>query len=358
MLVEKYKPKKLVEIIGQKEIILKTCIWLKKWKRGKALMIYGPTGTGKTLIAQLMAKENNMNLLEINSSDDRSASFIKEVLVPASKEGSLSKKRLILIDDVDSLSERGGIAEIIKIIKDSSYPIILTATDAYDPKLRALRNYCELLKIRRIYTNLIEKSLNQIAFKEKIKIDKDSLRNIALNSDGDIRSALNDLENSSNDSHRDREKNIFEVLRVIFQGKNLIEALSAIDRCDKNEEEIFWWIEQNVCNEYEDNEKIAKAFELLSKADLFRSKVFVNQNYRFKKYMKNMLASMCLIDKNRKKFISYKPPDRLIMLGATRSFRKDEEEFYRDLNLHCSMRKIKEQSPYLKIILGNKAMNF
>jgi replication factor C large subunit len=353
MLVEKYKPKKLSEVIGQREIIVNTYDWLKKWKPGKALMIYGPTGTGKTLIAELMAKENNMNLLEINSSDDRSASFIKEVLLPASKEGTLSRKRLILIDDVDSLSERGGIAEIIKIIGGSSYPIILTATDAYDSKLRALRGYCELLRIRRIYTNLIEKTLNQIALKEKIKIDRDSLRNIALNSDGDIRSALNDLENLSTDE-REREKNIFETLRIIFQGNNILEVLKVIDDCDKDEEEIFWWIEQNVCSEYKDQEKISKAFDLLSKADLFRSKIFVNQNYRFKKYMKNMLASICLIDKNQKRFISYKPPDRLIMLGATRGFRKDEEEFYRNLNLHCSMRKIKEQSPYLKIILGDK----
>ena len=354
MLVEKYKPKRLSEIIGQREIVVKTWDWLKKWKTGKALMIYGPTGTGKTLIVGLLAKENNMNLLEINSSDDRSASFIKEVLIPASKEGTLSRKRLILIDDVDSLSERGGVTEIIKIIKTSSYPIILTATDAYDPKLRTLRTYCELLRIRRMYVNLIEKTLNQIALKEEIKIDKDSLRNIALNSDGDIRSALNDLENLSTDSKREREKNIFETLRIVFQGKNLLEALKAIDECDKNEEEIFWWMEQNICNEYKDQEKIAKAFDLLSKADLFRSKIFVNQNYRFKKYMKNMLASMCLVDKNQKRFISYKPPDRLIMLGATRSFRKDEEEFYRNLNLHCSMRKIKEQSSYLKIILENK----
>jgi len=355
MLVEKYKPKKLSEIIGQREIIVNTYNWLKKWKPGKALMIYGSTGTGKTLIVQLMAKENNMNLLEINSSDDRSASFIKEVLVPASKEGTLSKRRLILIDDVDSLSERGGITEIIKIIKSSSFPIILTATDAYDPKLRTLRSYCELLRIRKIYTNLIEKALNQIALKEKIKIDKDFLRGIALNSDGDIRSALNDLENLSKDSEREREKSIFETLRVIFQGNNILEALKAIDQCNKDEEEIFWWIEQNVCNEYRDQEKISKAFDLLSKADLFRSKIFVNQNYRFKKYMKNMLASMCLINKNQKRFISYKPPDRLIMLGATRSFRKDEEEFYKNLNLHCSMRKIKEQLPYLKIILGNQS---
>lgn len=218
MLVEKYKPKKLLEVIGQKEIIVNTYNWLKKWKPGKALMIYGSTGTGKTLIVQLMAKENNMSLLEINSSDDRSASFIKEVLVPASKEGSLSKKRLILIDDVDNLSERGGIAEIIKIIRGSSYPIILTANNAYDPKLRTLRSYCELLRIRKIYVNLIEKTLNQIALREKIKIDKDSLRNIALNSDGDIRSALNDLENLST-SKREREKSIFETLRVVFQGK-------------------------------------------------------------------------------------------------------------------------------------------
>jgi len=354
MLVEKHKPKRLVEIVGQKIIIKKITDWLKKWKPGKALLLYGSTGTGKTLIVEIIAKENNFNLIEINASDKNAASYIREVLLPASKEGSLLNKRLILIDEIDSFSDRGAIAEIIKTLKQSAHPIIITANNAYDKKLRSLRNYCSLLKINRIPVNLIERELNKIALKEKIKISRDMIRRIAIDSDGDIRSAINDLGVFSKDTEfgiRDKEKDIFKVLRIIFQSNDLKRALQAIGESDKDIDEIFWWIEENIPKEFKNAEEIAKAYDLLSKADLFRSKIIINQNYRFKKYMRDLIAGITIIGKN-KNFIMYKPPDRLVILGRTKALRNKNEEFYENLGnvLHCSKRKVKEQMPYLNII--------
>jgi len=353
-MIEQYKPKDLKEVLSQKDLILKTNDWLNKWKPGKALLIYGPSGTGKTLVVNLIAKERNMSLFEINASDNRSASSIKERLLPASKEGSLFKKRLILIDEVDSFSEsdRGGIAEVIKVIKESANPIILIANDAYNPKIRSLRGCCELIRIRKIPVNIIEKRLNEIALKEKIKINGESIRKMALNSDGDIRSAINDLKTFNEDAFRDKGKNIFEVLNKIFRGKEFKEALQAIDSSDKDLDEIFWWLEQNVPLEYQSPQLVAKAFEILSKADLFRSKIIKNQNYRFRKYMRDMMASLSLIENSQKRFILYKPPQRLITLGSTKVSRKETNDFYKNLGLSCSLRKIKEQAPFLKMILG------
>lgn len=360
MLAEKYKPQNLRDVVGQKDLILKINEWLNKWKPGKALLIYGPTGTGKTLIVNLIAKERNMSLFEINASDSRSASSIKENLLPASKEGSLLNKRLILIDELDGFSEadRGGIAEVIKIIKESANPIIFIANDVYVQKLRTLRTYCELIRIRKIPVNLIEKKLIETAQKEKIKIDIESIRKIALNSNGDIRSAINDLKSFNENAFRDREKNIFEVLNNIFRGKNLVKALQAIDKSDKDIDELFWWIEQNIPIEYQNPELIANAFEILSKADIFRSQIIKNQNYRFRKYMKEMIASISLIENPQKRFILYKPPGRLITLGSTKTSRKEAGEFYKSLGLSCSMKKIREQSSYLKIILRKEFKGF
>ncbi|NIM46985.1 MAG: replication factor C large subunit [Candidatus Aenigmarchaeota archaeon] len=355
MLVEKYRPKRLVEIVGQKTIVKSITDWLKRWKPGKAFLLYGPTGIGKTLIVDIIAKENKFNLIEINASNKNAASYIREVLMPASKEGSLLNKRLILIDEIDSFSDRGALTEIIKTIKQSASPVIMTANNAYDKKLRTLRNYCIPLRVNRIPVNLIERELNKIALKEKIKISRDVIRRIAMNSDGDIRSAINDLEIFSKDTEfgiRDKKKDIFKILKIIFQANDLGKALQAIDESDKNIDEIFWWIEQNIPKEFKNAEEIAEAFELLSKADLFRSKIIINQNYRFKKYMRDLIAGITLIG-NNKKFIMYKPPDRLVILGRTKAMRNKNEELYKNLGniLHCSKRKIKEQMPYLNIFL-------
>jgi len=360
MLSEKYKPNSLKEVVGQTELIVKVSDWIKKWKPGKALLVYGPTGTGKTLIIKLIAKEMKMVLFELNASDERSASSIKERLLPAAKEGSLSNKRLILIDEADSFgqSDRGGIAEVIKAIKESANPIILIANDAYDYKLRSLRGYCELLKVRRISKNSIEKKLTEIALKERLNVDKEVIERIAENADGDMRSAMNDLIFSSESIYRDKEKNIFEVLNTVFRSNDLRRTLQAIDRSDKDLEELFWWIEQNIPLEYQDPALIVKVFEILSKADIFRSNITKNQNYRFIKYMKDMMASISLLENPQKRFIMYRPPGRFITLGSTKVSRKEAEEFYKSLGLNCSMKKMKEQSPYLKIILGKKFMGF
>jgi len=357
MLVEKYKPKRLAEIVGQKIIVQKIIDYLKNWKRGKALLLYGPTGIGKTLIVEVVSKENKFNLTEINTTDKDIVSYIKEVLLPASKESSLFNRRLILIDEVDSFSDRGAITEVIKIIKESTSPVILTASNAYEQKLKTLRYYCTLVRVNRIPVNLMERELKRIALREKIKIGENIIIRIATDSDGDIRAAINDLETYSKDAEigfRDRERDIFRTLKIIFQSNNLKEALQAINESDKDIDEIFWWIEQNIPLEFKSKEEVAHALDLLSKVDLFRSKITINQNYRFKKYMKDMIAGITLVGKN-KKFIMYKPPDRFIFLGRTRFSRIKNEEVYKNLGsiLHCSRRKVIQQLPYLNTILKN-----
>ena len=351
MLVDKYKPQNLGEVVSQKTIINGILDWLRKWKPGKALMLYGPSGLGKNLIVELIAKEKGLKLVEINASDKRNAASIKK-LIPATKEGSLLGGRLILIDEVDklSISDRGGSAEIIDIIKNSAYPVILIAQNPYDKKLRTLRTYCLLLKFRKIPKNIIERYLINIANNEAIKMKPEIFRQIAENSDGDLRSAINDLEMRAM-GQREREKTIFETMQAIFKG-NLKEALETISLSEKNLDEIFWWAEQNVGIEYNNAEDIATALEILSKADMFRSRTYQKQNYRFKKYMRDMIASLSTLE-SKKGFTMYKPPDMLIILGRTKKQREKAEELYGELasQLHCSKRKIKEQMPYLNIIL-------
>ena len=354
MLVDKYKPKNLGEVISQKTIINGILDWLRKWKPGKALMLYGPSGLGKNLIVELIAKEKGLKLLEINASDNRNASAIKK-LIPATKEGSLLGGRLILIDEVDklSISDRGGSAEIIDIIKNSAYPVILIAQNPYDKKLRTLRTYCLLLRFRKIPKNIIGRRLLQIAKMEGLKIDFDVISQIADNSDGDFRSALNDLEIRAM-GQREREKSIFETMQAIFKG-NLNEALEAISLSEKNLDEIFWWAEQNIGIEYNNAENIAAALEMLSKADMFRSRIYQKQNYRFKKYMRDMIAALSTLE-GKKGFTMYKPPDMLIILGRTKKQREENEKKYAELadQLHCSKRKVKEQMPFLEMIISNR----
>ncbi|MEM0167285.1 MAG: AAA family ATPase [Thermoplasmatales archaeon] len=160
---EKYRPKIISQIRREKaiEYILS---WAKKWASGKpekkALLLYGPPGTGKTSTAIALAREMGWELMEFNASDIRSKDAIEQTALKGSQyyslEGGKDRKKLILMDEVDSIYERnvegadlGGKAAILKLVEVTENPVILIANDLYSlrstPTGKALTDKCELV---------------------------------------------------------------------------------------------------------------------------------------------------------------------------------------------------------------------
>jgi len=369
---QKYAPKNLKEFVNQKEAVETFLKWIKTWKPGKkALMFYGPPGTGKTALIEAYAKEKNLDFVEMNASDYRSANQIREVLGQSMQQRSLfSKGKIFLLDEIDGIAgaeDRGGIAEIIKIIQESSFPIVLTCNDPWDPKLKTLRDYCELVEFKKIHVLDIEKRLRQICEMEGIEVEKEVLRELAKRAEGDLRAAINDLETIARGrkkitledlkvlGNREIEASIFDALKTIFKTKSALAAKLSISNVDKDPEEIFWWIEHNISQEYEKPEEIARAFEILSKADLFRQRVVKRQDWSLKKYMIDLMTAGVANAKKEmyKKFTKYQYPSKLIVLGKTKVERKEEKEKLLELSkkLHCSTKKIKSEFlPYFKFL--------
>ena len=366
---QKYRPKNLKEFINQKEALDIFLKWIKKWKQGKALIFYGPPGTGKTALIQAYAQEKNLEFIEMNASDFRSAVKIQQILGQSMLQTPLFKKgKVFLIDEIDGIAGRedfGGVGAVIKIVKESRFPIILTANNPYNTKLRSLRQHCQLVQFRKISIIDMENGLKKICAEEKIKTDKEVLRQLAKISKGDLRAAINDLESIAQGKnrislkdleilgYREKEVSIFDTLKIIFKTQTALAAKLSISNVDKDPDEIFWWIENNIANEYEDPEEIAKAFDMLSKADLFRRRVASRQNWRLKGYMIDLMTAGVAKSKKEmyRKFTKYKYPSKLIVLGRTKFERKEEKEKLLELSkhLHCSTRKIrKEFLPFLK----------
>lgn len=369
MWVVKYKPKNLSEYVGQKEAVETFLRWIKNWKQGKSLLFHGPPGTGKTCLIETFTKENNYELIEMNASDFRDRKQIEEILGQSMKQASLfGRKKIFLIDEIDGLAGRedlGGVGAIIKIIKESRFPAVLTCNNPYDQKLRTLREYCHLVQFKKFSVFDIEKRLKQIVENEGIEIEKEILRQFVKRSEGDLRASIIDLESMShgrkkiaqNDleilSYREREQSIFNALMMIFKTKSALAAKLAINNVDKDPEEIFWWIENNIANEYEAPEEIARAFDKLSKADLFRQRIKSRQNWKFLAYMIDLMTGGVATSKKEmyRKFTRYQYPNNLVVLGGSKLERKEEKEKLLELSqqLHCSTRKVrKEFLPFFK----------
>jgi len=367
---EKYAPQKVVEVVGQNKAVEKFLTWFRAWKPGKkAALFHGSAGVGKTCLVEALGKEKNLEIIELNASDYRTASQIKEVIGQSMKQKSLFKKgKVFLIDEIDGIAgreDRGGTRELIKIIKESQYPIVLTANNPYNPKLRSLRSYCFLIPFTKVYYWALVNRLNLICQQEGLECEKEVLRQIAKRSSGDLRSAINDLESLARENkqikltdleklgEREKETNIFDALKMIFKTKTALAAKLSIQNVDKDADEIFWWIEQNIINEYEKPEEIAKAFDMLSRADLFRQRIKIRQNWKFKKYMIDLMTGGVAVSKKEmyRKFSRYQYPDKIKFLGRTKIMRKEEKERLSELSkrLHCSTKKIREEFlPFFK----------
>ena len=371
--IDKYRPREAGQMVAQKKAIEETQKFLQSWSHGRALLCHGQPGVGKSLLAELMARERGWALVHVNASDSRSGSELEALLGQSTRQATLFHSgKLIVIDEVDGISgqERGASAALLKIIRESKFPIILIANDPWGQKLRSIRNYCTVVKFAAIPYPSIAKRLEEIAEKEGVSADPEILKNLARWASGDIRSAILDLQllaagrkevteaDMESLGFRERERSVYDIMPTLFYSGSLGASRKVIREADKDPDEIFWWIEGNIFRAYKSPESLAASYDLLSRVDIFRSLVMRQQNWRFKAYMVDIMSGISAFRDSQPGhgFVPFRPPDRLIMLGQTRERRDLMDSIAGKLGrqLHCSKRVAKrEYLPLLRHMVGS-----
>lgn len=313
----KYKPKSISEAVGNRKQMEEALKFIKEYKKGQALLLYGHSGVGKTLCAELIAKELNYELIELSSSDFRDYESIKRDIFEAGKQRSIfGKGKLILIDEIE-IKDKGMIKAILELIRSSEYPVILTSNNPWEKSLLPIRQASKLIKFDKIKSEEIKRFLEKIAKREKIKYEERALEQLARLANGDIRAAIIDLstlnevteESVKTISTRELEQTIFDTLKIIFKTKNIETAKLGITQSEKEPEEIFLWIEENLPKEYSKEEDLAKAFEYLAKADFFYSMIIKRQNWTLEKYFIDFISFVSIAKKETyRKFVPYTSP--------------------------------------------------
>jgi len=330
----KYKPKKTSEIIGQDTAGRKLKNFVVNFKRQKknAVLVYGPSGVGKTVSVHALANELDLEILEVNASDVRNAEQINSMIGSAAGQMSLfSKGKIILVDEVDGLSgtkDRGGLLAITKLIEKSSFPLILTITNPWDYKFNKLRRKTEMIEFSPLDYSDVFEILKEICDNEKIKYDELVLKGLARRAGNDARAAINDLETLSIETkeltkknleelgERNQQDTILNALFKIFKTTDPKIAISAFDNVKENLDEQLLWLDENLPKEYTNPKDLAKAYDKLSKADVFNRRIKRWQHWRFLVYINALITAGIAVSKDEKykTRVEYKPTGKLLKL--------------------------------------------
>lgn len=372
---DKYRPQELGELVGQPQAVREILSWAEGWRKGKpskpALLLYGPAGTGKTAAAQALARQMGWDLVEMNASDKRSFDVIKHVAGTAAAAGTLfsgtTGKRLVVLDEVDNVygvADRGGYRAIGELIEDPRNPVVLIANDQYEIPWQ-IRASCLMINFRRVRQDAIVGALQKICRAKKIEGEPIALKVIAETSNGDLRSAINDLQAlAEGKKHlaikdvvlykRDREANIFDVLSQLTRATTAKQARELLWSLDMPPGDVLAWIDENIPKVLADPADLAEAYEAIARADIFLGRTKRRQAYRMWKYASDMMtAGVAMSRKGELKFARFQLPTVIMKMSRTRATRATRDSVAKKVAGRChtsSHVARKDFLPYLGVI--------
>ncbi len=379
---EKYRPKSLKDVIGNKKAKEALLQWAKKWQEGKpdkkAVILYGKAGVGKTTSAYALAHDFGWEVIELNASDERNREIIRRIALSGAIHASIGfdesfkpgRKKLIILDEADNLYEKGGDyggkRAIIETIKLTKQPIVLIANDYYALTKGSgmeLRNLCLQIEFKPVSRREIVSLLRKICRAEGIEADDEALNEIAARSNGDVRSAINDLQSLAYAKkidasmvrflgYRDREKEIFMGLHTILRAKDMKTAIRTAYRLDESPDTLILWIDENLPHEYINHEDLHNAYEFLSRADIMLGRTWRRQYYGLWSYALELMTGGVAVAKKHSYggFVKYSFPNWLRTMAASKQIRAIKESIAAKVGakMHCSKRKAMEMLPYIK----------
>jgi len=223
--VEKYRPSKLEDYVGNETLKAKVSGYIKSGDIPH-LLFYGKAGTGKTTLAKLITKSIECDVMIINASDENGVETLRVKIKNFASSVGFKPYKVIILDEADYLTPNGQ-AILRNMMETFSKHCRFILTCNFIEKIIApIQSRCQSFQIVPPTKKDVAIQIAKILTTENIKFNPSDLVPIIDGYYPDIRKIINTCQLASNDGVLDASA--ADITDTDFQLK-LIEILKSKD---------------------------------------------------------------------------------------------------------------------------------
>jgi replication factor C small subunit len=215
--IEKYRPQKLADIVGQDEIVERLSSYVRSGNLPH-LLFTGSAGVGKTTAAVTLAREFfkdswQMNFRELNASDERGIDVVRNQIKQFARTTPLGDAtfKILFLDEADALTTDAQ-AALRRTMENYAQTCRFILSCNYSSKIiDPIQSRCAIYRFKPLGPDAVKEEIRRIAQRERLTITSEAMEAIVYIAQGDMRKAINAVQGAAIISPTIDEKRVYSI---------------------------------------------------------------------------------------------------------------------------------------------------